>query len=102
MPTVVAAIDPIIHCESCAAVCCRMTVLLMPGDAPPARYVAEDRHGMATMAKGDDGWCAALDRQNMCCSIYPQRPLICREFAMGGDDCRDERADWTSSLSDVR
>lgn len=87
--------DPRIRCDACAAVCCRMTVLLMPGDLPPAHYVAEDRHGMAAMAKGDDGWCVALDRQNMCCSIYPQRPLICREFAMGGDDCRDERADWT-------
>ncbi|MDX2298218.1 MAG: YkgJ family cysteine cluster protein [Xanthomonadaceae bacterium] len=93
--------DPHIRCDACAAVCCRMTVLLMPGDLPPARYVAEDRHGMAAMAKGDDGWCVALDRQNMCCSIYPQRPLICREFAMGGADCRDERAGWASGVSSV-
>jgi Fe-S-cluster containining protein len=69
-----------------------MTVLLMPGDRPPARYLAEDEHGLSVMAKGDDGWCAALDPLRMRCSIYPLRPSICREFAMGGDDCRAERA----------
>jgi len=91
-------IDASIRCEHCAAVCCRMTVLLLPGDAPPARYIAEDRHGMMAMAKADDGWCAALDRQNMCCSIYPQRPTICREFAMGGEDCQTTRTDWASGV----
>lgn len=73
-----------------------MTVLLMPGDAPPARFIAQDRHGMQVMAKGDDGWCAALDHQDMCCSIYALRPAICREFAMGGPDCIEERTAWAS------
>ena len=27
----------------------------------------------------------------MCCSIYDQRPAICRKFAMGSEYCRDER-----------
>ena len=27
----------------------------------------------------------------MCCSIYDQRPGICRKFAMGSAYCRDER-----------
>lgn len=89
-------IDASIRCETCAAVCCRLTVMLMPGDLPPMRFTAEDRHGVAVMAKGDDGWCAALDRQRMCCSIYPQRPMICREFDMGGSDCIDERTAWAS------
>jgi Fe-S-cluster containining protein len=53
---------------------------------------------MMAMAKADDGWCAALDRHNMCCSIYPLRPAICREFAMGGEDCRIARADWASGV----
>jgi len=30
----------------------------------------------------------------MCCSIYEQRPTICRGFDMGGYDCREERAAW--------
>jgi Fe-S-cluster containining protein len=27
----------------------------------------------------------------MCCSIYDQRPGICRKFAMGSEYCVDER-----------
>jgi Fe-S-cluster containining protein len=30
----------------------------------------------------------------MSCGIYARRPLACREFAMDGQDCRDERAEW--------
>ncbi|HCC62561.1 MAG TPA: YkgJ family cysteine cluster protein, partial [Pseudomonas sp.] len=39
----------------------------------------------------DDGWCAALDRDSMRCTIYSWRPLICREFELGSDDCLEER-----------
>jgi len=46
------------------------------------------------VAKGDDGWCAALDRDHLRCSIYELRPTICRGFDMGGYDCREERAAW--------
>jgi Fe-S-cluster containining protein len=44
-----------------------------------------------TMARLDDGWCAALDRETMMCSIYELRPWICREFEMGGYECLEER-----------
>jgi len=30
----------------------------------------------------------------MRCTIYSQRPAICRQFSMGGDDCRRERQDY--------
>jgi Fe-S-cluster containining protein len=43
------------------------------------------------MARLDDGWCAALDRHTMLCTIYDKRPLICREFEMGGYECLSER-----------
>jgi Fe-S-cluster containining protein len=43
------------------------------------------------MARLNDGWCAALDRHTMMCSIYEKRPLICREFEMGGYECLSER-----------
>ena len=39
----------------------------------------------------DDGWCAALDRNTMMCTIYEKRPLICREFEMGEVECLNER-----------
>ena len=43
------------------------------------------------MRRLDDGWCAALDRDSMRCSIYEVRPLICREFEMGAPECLEER-----------
>jgi Fe-S-cluster containining protein len=49
------------------------------------------------MDRLDDGWCAALDRDTLRCRIYAQRPLICREFEMGGSDCLAERAGWTGA-----
>ncbi|WP_325205977.1 YkgJ family cysteine cluster protein [Vibrio sp. 03_296] len=38
-----------------------------------------------------DGWCSALDRETFMCTIYENRPWICREFEMGSHECRDER-----------
>ena len=35
--------------------------------------------------------CAALDRDSMRCTIYENRPLICREFELGSEDCHEER-----------
>jgi Fe-S-cluster containining protein len=43
------------------------------------------------MLRLDDGWCAALDRDTMMCTIYERRPLICREFEMGAPECLTER-----------
>ena len=33
----------------------------------------------------------AVDSKRMCCSIYEQRPAICRKFTMAGPYCRDIR-----------
>ena len=30
----------------------------------------------------------------MRCTIYEDRPGVCRKFAMGGPYCRDERDTW--------
>ena len=88
------AVDPTIRCSDCAAVCCRLDVLLLPGDSVPAWLTDRDEHGMELMAKADDGWCVALDRTSMRCTIYARRPFICGDFAMGGASCSDERRDW--------
>ncbi len=83
-----------ISCDNCDAVCCRLTVVLMPEDRVPNRFVIENDHGTQIMAKGEDGWCQALDLNTMRCTIYDMRPGICRKFAMGGPYCRSERDDW--------
>lgn len=43
------------------------------------------------MLRLDDGWCAALDRNTLQCTIYNIRPTICRELEMGGEECLDIR-----------
>ena len=83
-----------ISCENCDAVCCRLTVVLMPEDRVPNRFVVEDAHGMRLLAKGEEGWCQALDLNTMRCTIYDMRPSTCRKFAMGGPYCRSERDAW--------
>lgn len=86
--------DPDIQCSDCQACCCQLPVRVLPGDAPPAHMLDEDEDGYLIMAKADDGWCVALDREQMGCGIYAQRPFVCREFAMGGGDCAEVRDDW--------
>jgi uncharacterized protein len=83
--------DPTITCSSCAACCCRLEVLLITDTNVPEAFVEFDRWGGARMRRLEDGWCAALDRNTQLCTIYEQRPLICREFAMGSDECIAER-----------
>lgn len=84
-------IDDSVSCARCDAVCCRLTVVLMPEDDVPRHLVERNEHGVEVMAHGEDGWCVAIDPLRMCCSIYDQRPGICRKFAMGSEYCRDER-----------
>ncbi len=63
----------------------------MPGDDVPIWLVESDGHGGRRMAHNEEGWCAAIDPYHLRCTIYAQRPAICRQFQMGGDDCRRER-----------
>lgn len=93
-PLSIDVVDDPIACSRCDAVCCRLPVLLLPGDEVPRWLIEVDTYGPDRMAQWDDGWCAALDRHTMRCSIYAQRPQICRDFAMGGADCKDERSLW--------
>jgi Fe-S-cluster containining protein len=88
------ASDPTIHCSRCQACCCQLPVRVLPGDEPPEHFLDQDRDGYLIMGKADDGWCLALDREQMRCSIYEQRPFVCREFAMGGVDCVETRDEW--------
>ena len=84
--------DAEVTCANCRACCCRLEVLLIGDTGVPDRFVAINNWGGMTMARLKDGWCAALDRESMRCTIYPQRPWVCREFEMGGHECVSERA----------
>lgn len=87
-------VDPAVSCTGCDAVCCRLTVVVMPEDDVPRHLVERNPKGLDVMARGEDGWCIAVDHSRMCCSIYDQRPGICRKFAMGSAYCRDERENY--------
>ncbi|WP_045736711.1 YkgJ family cysteine cluster protein [Xanthomonas sp. MUS 060] len=80
-----------ISCERCDAICCRLTVLLMPDDQIPQHLTEYTRDGLLAMARDEEGWCVAVDSKRMCCSIYAQRPTVCRKFTMAGPYCRDIR-----------
>ncbi len=66
----------------------------MPDDDPPQHLIVSDEYGLSVLAKADDGWCAALDRETFRCTIYARRPQVCRDFREGGSECRSERAEW--------
>jgi len=80
-----------ITCATCRANCCRLEVMLITDTGVPEEFIEVDKWGGMTMARLDDGWCAALDRATMLCSIYDKRPWICREFEMAGYECLAER-----------
>lgn len=85
--------DNDVTCATCKANCCRLEVMLITDTGVPERYVEFDAWGGMSMVRLDDGWCAALDRSTMLCSIYDKRPWICREFEMGGYECLSERSE---------
>ena len=74
--------------------------MLISDTGVPERFVEEDERGGRSMARLEDGWCAALDRSTLLCGIYDRRPWICREFEMGGRECLDERGESPSDGSD--
>jgi len=69
----------------------------MGGDDIPPELTERDRWGGWVMARLDDGWCAALDRNTLLCAIYERRPMICSEYQVGDSDCIGERLRHTTT-----
>ena len=88
--------DTEVTCATCEASCCRLEVMLITETGVPDNFIEIDKWGGRTMARLEDGWCAALDRNTMMCMIYEKRPFICREFAMGDYECISERVAFLS------
>ena len=83
--------DTEVTCGNCEACCCRLEVLLITETGVPRQFIETDEWGGRHMARLEDGWCAALDRNSMSCMIYAKRPWVCREFEMGAYECLVER-----------
>jgi Fe-S-cluster containining protein len=75
--------------------------MLMGGDDVPSELITVDPWGGHVMARLDDGWCAALDRNTMLCGIYERGPTICREYQTGGSDCLIERQSIADIVNDA-
>lgn len=82
---------PEVTCSNCQACCCSLEVMLISDTAVPNQHVYVGKYGNESMLRLDDGWCSALDRDTLMCTIYEDRPWVCREFEMGSDECINER-----------
>ncbi|MEP7182412.1 MAG: YkgJ family cysteine cluster protein [Betaproteobacteria bacterium] len=91
-----------VSCATCEACCCRLEVLLMGDDDVPPELSVEDRWGGWVMRRLDDGWCAALDRATMRCTIYERRPGVCRDYPVGDSECLGERLRMLAPPADKR
>jgi Fe-S-cluster containining protein len=80
-----------ITCDTCDAACCRLQVLLIGDNDVPDGLIGLSSWGGEVMRRREDGWCTAVDRNTMRCTIYTQRPQVCRDFEMGSAECIDER-----------
>ncbi|MCB1872781.1 MAG: YkgJ family cysteine cluster protein [Gammaproteobacteria bacterium] len=80
-----------VTCADCEACCCRLEVLLITDTGVPENFIEIDQWGGMVMQRLEDGWCSALNRNTMLCTIYEQRPWVCREYEMGGYECISER-----------
>ena len=70
----------------------------MGDDDVPPRLTQTDPWGGQVMARLDDGWCAALERDTLLCGIYERRPAVCRDYPVGGGDCIAERSNPAASI----
>jgi Fe-S-cluster containining protein len=82
-----------ISCATCKALCCRLEVRLIDDadDQVPSKFTEQVDGFYMAMKRGEDGWCQALDRDTMLCSIYEKRPYLCRDYKVGDYDCLEER-----------
>ncbi|MEO9655657.1 YkgJ family cysteine cluster protein [Marinomonas sp.] len=82
--------DTQVSCHQCQASCCRLEVMIISDTGVPEEHIEVDRWGGETMLRLEDGWCSAVDRDTFQCTIYENRPWICREFEMSSYECVKE------------
>lgn len=74
-------------CIGCAA-CYYLQVELVGGIDNVPEYLTCFRGGRLFMKRESDRGCSALDRKNLCCTIYENRLLECKQFERGKLGCR--------------
>lgn len=81
--------DTVLNCDSrldkCRARCCTYTFALTKEEVGKG-LIRHDPARPFFIARGDDGYCAQLDRIALACTVWKDRPLRCRRY-----DCKAER-----------
>ena len=72
-------------CVGCAACCHLQVELVMGTDDIPERLTYFDNNRWYMRQNGNA--CIALDETKGCCTIYENRPIVCRQFPRGKRDC---------------
>ena len=78
-------------CERCGNACCKMgyVIPIREGDKVPLDLTEWDAsHVHRVMIMVDDTCIALVDG---ICTIYDDRPLVCRDYEIGGRDCLNAR-----------
>lgn len=90
---------PILDCVGCGACCMHMAVppFIDEHENLPDEVLADYREAVHSRELQfavhgvDEIPCAWFDMVTRRCRHYEHRPKICRDFDMGGDDCRRMR-----------
>jgi uncharacterized protein len=88
------ALPIITDCNDCGACCSQLGTppfLSYERDLVPDELLAEIDAIEFTQQDENGGPCIWLDPTTRQCRHYDERPFICREFEMGGEDCRNVR-----------
>jgi hypothetical protein len=72
----------------CQARCCKLAVYLSAQDLDEG-VLRWDYGKPYELRKAPDGWCSHSDPQSRGCTVYGQRPTICRTY-----DCRTDKRIW--------
>lgn len=73
-------------CSNCGA-CCRDAVHVESGEGVPLEHTVEIGGRRWMRPHEVAPWCGALDLVTWRCTIYEQRPRVCREFEVAGRGC---------------
>lgn len=73
----------------CRARCCTLSVTLSTQDLNEGELRWEPARPYRLKQRANDGYCVHSDSDTYGCTMYEQRPSICRSY-----DCRDDKRIW--------
>ncbi len=82
------------HHKDCEAACCTsFSVVLTPEEAASGKYMWDVAFPYRLLTN-DAGECVYLDSERRRCTIWADRPIVCRSY-----DCRDDGRIWSNYQS---